>query len=543
MSRPLRSTIYKNKPIWAQRSSLAETATVFNVPRGTAYITIQQIVIYATALVYYVLLVRVLNLSQIGEISLLTAALVIFTTLSQLALPAAATRFISASMGTQNPTHAAAVARTSLRLLLAIAGPALILAILASPLIGMTIFNASNPWALIVTFAGSFLLDITTLFGAYFLGLGRYADLAYQNILFYPLSRGLGLALASTSLGVLGIPIGWAVGAFATLILSLYLWTGKLPHPNSFPARRLLVFSLPLFASTIVTLLQNWGDIALLQAILGTFSTTGAYYLVVSSISFLSILWTPVAGALYPSLSSSYTSEGPSAVSAKLGVATRLVNLTVLPAGVSLAAVAPTALEAVFGASLANQAVPFAILAVTIIFSAQSLLLITTLQSVSRTAHILGISLAATLVDLVTVSLGASFLGTTVGAIGRALLAATMLWLAWVSLRRIIHAPLASGLSKGLTLTLLTALPLLAVDQILTATFHVLPLPRLTLLLVTFVVCFLIAARTFSVFNEDDFKLLENALPIFSRRYMMILKRLLVRTGTTRPQRKEPEIR
>jgi len=527
------NTIYKNEPIWAQRSSLAETATVFNVPRGTAYITIQQIVIYATALVYYVLLVRVLNLSQIGEISLLTAALVIFTTLSQLALPAAATRFISASMGTQNPSHAAAVARTSLRLLLAIAGPALILAILASPLIGMTIFNASNPWALIVTFAGSFLLDITTLFGAYFLGLGRYADLAYQNILFYPLSRGLGLALASTSLGVLGIPIGWAVGAFATLILSLYLWTGKLPHPNSFPARRLLVFSLPLFASTIVTLLQNWGDIALLQAILGTFSTTGAYYLVVSSISFLSILWTPVAGALYPSLCFSYTSQGPAGVSAKLGVATRLVNLTVLPAGISLATIAPTALEVVYGSSLSDQAVPFAILAITIIFSAQSLLLITTLQSVGRTSHILGISLAATVIDLVTVGFGASILGATAGAIGRALLAFVMMLLAWLSLNPVLHPPVTRGLSRAVILTSLTALPLLIVNNVLILGFHVLPLLRVPLLLAVFITCYFMGSRAFSVFTLNDFDLLQNALPLVFRSYLATLKRLLVRRRPT----------
>ena len=523
---------------------MAETTTTFNVPRGTAYITIQQIVIYSTSLVYYVLLVRVLDLTQIGEISLLTAALVIFTTLSQMSLPAAATRFMSASMGIKDASHAAAVARTSLRLLLATAGPALLLAIFVSPLVGMAIFRTSDPTALIVTFAGSFLLDLTALLGGYFLGVGRYADLAYQNILFYPLSRGLGLVLASTRLGVLGIPIGWAIGASATLILSLYLWKGKLPHPDSFPVRRLLVFSLPLFASTIVTLLQNWGDIALLQAILGTFSTTGAYYLVVSSISFLSILWTPVAGALFPSLSFSYTNQGPDAVSSKLRVATRLVNLTVLPAGVSLAAIASTALEAVFGASLANQAVPFAILALTIIFSAQSLLLITTLQSIGRTAHILGISLAATLIDLITVGLGAGLLGTTAGAIGRALLAVTVVLLAWFSLHRIVHAPVTWGLSKGLVLTVLTAFPLLIVDQILISSFYVLPLFRLALLLVIFLGCFLVVARMFSVFTEDDFELLENALPAFSRPYLSILKRLVVGAGTKRHEgRKQPEVR
>src|SRR6266851_7696989 len=186
--------------------------------------------------------------------------------------------------------------------------------------------------------------------------------MAYQNILYHPLSRGLGLVLAYKGLGPLGIPAGWAVGAFAALLLSIYLMKGKLPKANGFPARTLLVFSLPLFASALVTLLQGWGDIALLQAILGQFGATGAYYLVITSVSFLSILWIPAAGAIYPALSSSYTVGGPTAVSEKLAIATRFVNLTVLPAGAALAAIAPTALEAVYGPSLVSGAIPFAIL-------------------------------------------------------------------------------------------------------------------------------------------------------------------------------------
>src|SRR3989442_3927134 len=105
----------------------------------------------------------------------------------------------------------------------------------------------------------------------------------------------------------------------------------------------------------------------------------------------------------------------------------RLLNLTVLPTGTALAVIAPTALEAVFGPSLVAGAVPFAILAVTIIFTAQSLLLITALQAIGKTKPILGISLAATIIDLAAVGLGARPLGTTAGAIGRALLAIGMM--------------------------------------------------------------------------------------------------------------------
>ena len=516
---------------------MAETATVFNVPRGTAYITIQQIITYATSFLYYVLLVRILNLSQVGEVSLLAAASSVFTTLTQLALPLAATRFISSNIGSNDTTGASSVAATSLRLLLVIAGPGLVIAILASPWIGTTIFKtADSSTLLIVTFAASFLFDLTALYGAFFLGLGLYVDVLYQNILFLPLSRGLGLALAYKGLGPLGIPLGWAIGALATLLLSLYLWKGKLKRSHSYPARPLLIFGLPLFASALVTLLQSWGDIALLQGILGQFGNTGAYYIVVSSVSFLSILWMPVAAALYPALSSIFTKEGPTAVSARLAIATRLVNLTVLPTGVALAVIAPTALEAVFGASLGNQAIPFAILATTLIFPAQSLLLTTTLQSLSRTRRILGISLAATIIDLVTVGLGATALGTTAGAIGRALLAITTLLLGWYSLRPVLHSPVAQGLSKALVLTLLTALPLLIVDMILTLNFRLVPLLRIPLLLGVFIACFLAVSRGFNVFSEDDFDLLKNALPMSFWSHLRTLERLLIRTTTRIPR-------
>ena len=512
---------------------MPETTVNFNVPRGAAYITAQQLVIYVSSFVYYILLIRILSLSQIGEVSLLAAASAGFTTITQLALPLAATRFISSSIGGKDPSTAGAVARASLRLVTTIAAPTLLLSILASPWIASSVFKDPNATSfLVVAFAASFVLDLTALYGAYFLGLGRYANMAHQNVLYHPLSRGFGLVLAYKGLGPLGIPTGWAIGAFAALLLSNFLMKSKLSMAKGFPARTLLVFSLPLFASALVTLFQGWGDITLLQAILGQFGTTGAYYLVVTSVSFLSILWTPAAGALYPALSSTYASQGPTGVSEKLGVAMRLVNRTVLPAGTALAVIAPTALEAVYGPSLAAGAIPFAILAITIIFSAQSLLLITTLQAVGKTRPILGISLAATIIDLAAVGLGARPLGTTAGAIGRALLALGMMTLSWWTLRRVLHVPLTHGLPKALLVAFLTAAPLAIIDYVLATNVKLAPLLRLPVLVIVFALSFLIVCRELSVFNNTDFELLENALPRALRRCLDKVESIMVRERT-----------
>ncbi len=91
---------------------MREFSIVYDVPRGTAYLTAQQVIVYATSFLYYLLLFRILNLSDIGQKSLLTATMAVFATLTQLALPVAATRFISSSLGVQDPQSAGAVAKT-----------------------------------------------------------------------------------------------------------------------------------------------------------------------------------------------------------------------------------------------------------------------------------------------------------------------------------------------------------------------------------------------------------------------------------------------
>src|SRR5207302_2658808 len=91
---------------------LTATDIVYNVPRGTAYFTSQQAILSAASFVYYVLLFRILSLSQIGQVSLLAITVAIFGTLTQMSLPAAATRFISNRLGSRDAPGAGAVAKT-----------------------------------------------------------------------------------------------------------------------------------------------------------------------------------------------------------------------------------------------------------------------------------------------------------------------------------------------------------------------------------------------------------------------------------------------
>src|SRR5215472_16952504 len=143
----------------------------YNVAKGTAYITGQQIIVYLTYFVFYVVTTRVLSKADIGAVSLLAATLAAFNTLTQLALPQASTRFISRHLAAGEREVAGSVARTTLRLTVLLAAPLVVVAILLSGWINGLLFAGSDfSLALVVTFVCGIIIDIYLLYGAFFLG-------------------------------------------------------------------------------------------------------------------------------------------------------------------------------------------------------------------------------------------------------------------------------------------------------------------------------------------------------------------------------------
>ncbi len=501
---------------------MTEQSTKYDVPRGTAVLTTQQAIVYPVSFIFYVLIARILSKSEIGQISLLAALLAIFTALTQLALPVAATQFISSSIGRGDASVAGAVAKKTFRLFLIAAVPGFLLAVLLSPWAGRVLFNSADAAnLLVVTFLAAFLLDFVALYGGYLLGLGLYTQRAYQYLLYVPLSRGVGLVLAFRGLGVLSVVLGWATGALVTALLSLFLWRGRLPAASTYPTRPLLAFALPIFVAALITFAQGYGDIALLQALRGQLATTGSYFLVVSSVGGvgvstigpLSILWTPVAAALYPALSSGHSRAGSEAISNKLAIAFRLTNLVVLPAGASLAAIAPTALELAYGTPYATEALGFGILAFTAVFASEATLLTTVLQAVGKTRLFLAVTSVATAIDLGIVALTATSLGITGGALGRGALAIATVLLSMRALGPRLSRSTGQGLLKGTLLALGVSLPLVICDQLLIRVADLEAIFRLPILLAVFVSAFLIMSRTLSVFEPNDFNVVIRALP------------------------------
>jgi O-antigen/teichoic acid export membrane protein len=511
--------------------SLTKTADVYNVPRGTAFLTSQQLILYATYLVFYALLARILNKFEVGQFAVLALIQAIFVGIVSGALPSAATRFISRNVASGDLRAAGGVAKATLRLSLLVVIPATAVAFYFSPLLGGFLHGATDPTnLLLVTFVSSLFADLMLLYAAFFIGVGRYAQTLYQNMLYVPLSRGLGLALAFLGLRVFGIMAGWAIGGAVTIVLSVYMWHGQLPHGGSYPLRPILGFSLPVFASALITLGQQWGDMGIVYALLGPIAL-GPYYLVVSSVGFLSVLWIPVNQAIYPALSAAHSTDDIQGVSSRLALAFRLVNLTALPIGASLAAISPTALDVVYGRSYMTESLTMSLLSLSSVLVAQSALLVTTLQAVGHTKQYLGVTLVSTVSFIILVLIGAAPIGTLAGAIGRIVLYTLIVILSQISLRHTFATHTNSSMKKGIPLAAGVGLPLLALDQVFLNVYHpswLRPSFQLGILFVVFVLLFGFFSRQLKVFHHGDFAMLHGALPTKLRPLLKKVQQLIV---------------
>src|SRR6059058_992736 len=498
---------------------MSKESDVYNVPRGTAYLTTQQIITYTTYLIFYVALARVLDPIEVNEIGLLLAAQAAFVALTQLGLPASATRYISGSIARNDRETAGAAARTILRLSISVGTASFLLATILSPFVGPSYIGTPDGGnLLIITFASGLLLDFILLFGAYFVGVGSYAQSLYQNALYIPLSRGLGLLLAALGYRVFGIILGWIVGGLVALALSVYLWHGHLPSHSSHPLRPLLAFSLPVFGAALIAFGQQYGDFSILNLILGHLASNGIYYVIVSSVSALSILWIPVTQALYPALSASHATDGSQAISDRLAIAFRLTNLAVLPVGAALAAVAPTVIGLVYKPTYVAQADIFAILALATILTAQGAILTTSLQAVGRARQVLIVTLASTVIGLIAVASTAMLLGTLGAAVGRIILGAGIVILARRSMESSAKMHVGNSLPTAIMLAVGVGTPLAIADYLLIVLNipligHLSPLLRLPILMLVFAGAFLSMSRAFRIFRASDFAILKDALP------------------------------
>lgn len=486
------------------------------VARGTLYITVQNVVSYVAPLIFYAAVARILTQTEAGEIPVFNLVIGVFTVITQLAVPVAATKFISQNIGSGRATTASASARTALKLTLAISVPSASIGFIISPWLSAAILGTPSEAPLFqVVFAACLLGNFTTLIGAYFMGLGLFGSVAIQNLVFFGTSRGLGVILAWVGYRLMGVVVGSLLGSAACLALSLALLRGKLTRANEdFPTRTLLAYSYPIWMTQIVNIAQSWADSAILYALTSSLATLGVYYLISAGATVISIAWTPITTTMFPVMSAQYGRTGAQGITNPLRRSTRVLNLMVIPLSLSLAAVSRTAISVAYGPSYLAGAVPFAVLTLATILSAYSMLFSTALQAVGETKAVMKIGMASVAAGLLLTALLARPLSATGAALARTAMFIVGPVLGYKALSGKVRIAVDTGsVVRAAVFGATLAIPLLAAEWILT---DVAPQPLPLIVGVEgflFVAVGLIVVKKWKPIEAQDLELIKEALP------------------------------
>jgi len=478
------------------------------VSSGTIYLGLMQLFQYALSFVFYVVVARVLGPVEVGSFSLLLMALGVFNAVTLLALNSAVIRFVSEGVGRGDVEYAYSSSAAAFRVLMCVSVPALLVGFALSPLLslhfGVGVFDV------VCMLSAAFILNLTSFYGAVMFGYSLFREVCVQNVLFVLLSRVLGLVLAYVGLRVLGLLLGFLLGSFATLLYSVFVLRGRVRYSaGGFSVGRLFGFSLPLYGYNVLGLVQGWLDVLVLSFVAGL-AGAGTYYIAVSSVGPLAILWAPLSSALFPTLSSldgCGDEVGFRVVGAR---ALRVATGVVLPLSLALSSVSYTALSVVFGSRYAEACLPFSILAAVSILSAYSSIYSAELQSKGSTRPIL----LAGLVSVAAYVLLLAGLAARFGEVGAALARAGMVAVGFVVLLREVDVGLPENLLRSVLGSLLVAAPLLPIELLLDVSVYVKALVEF----VVFAAVLALAYRFVKPLSWEDLELLKAALPVKLKR-------------------------
>jgi len=503
-----------------------------NIPGGTLKITLTNAFQYLIMGLFYIIVTKTnaLTPTDIGTLSILSFLASTFSLLTLLALPTALTKFTSEKLGKNQHGEATAIQKTVTKTVLTLSIAGFAIAALSSQLLAQYLWN--NPeYALLIilmlTYA--FLSNIITLCNSTLQALYLFGKMATIAITFITSSRIVAAILALLHNGVAGVVVGYITGSFIALAAAIVLLHGKLPkNTKNMPLKPLLYFSLPLFFSSLILLVLNWADVVMVASLTSDYSLTGIYYIVIRSISILSMLWIPMTTTIFPALSAQDGLENPQNITGILKTTSRYLLYIIFPSCVGLAIIAPTALSFFYGATYTKGAIPLAVLSIATIIIALHSLFTTTLTAIGKTGQILKVNTISALSAILMLLALVPFFEAIGAALARLTTQIISLTLAIYALSKEIKIQLdKEALWKSALASTATVPFLLTLELVISAKLST--TQTLAIEILTAAGIYVFSLYILKALKSQDFQLLRQALPKPLARYIHILEGIMVR--------------
>lgn len=331
----------------------------------------------------FAIIVRLLTPTEVGVMAILLLVLDLSQTVVDLGLPSALNKFVAQS----DRSTGAYLIRTALRLVVLcsfVAGAVTVfLSAKLSQSFSGTMMYASAFAVLGIAVISAGVYDSLT---GILMGGGRVKELATLDAARFFLQQILATGLVVLGWGLVGVMTGWAIG-YTLFALGGYLiaYRASRVTKSKVSLRGLLRFSGPLYARDFVGFAYTWVDRALLLLFV-PLSQLGIYNVAFVGFGILASTPGAIAASLFPHYSKLSTRSSKKLEDA-VWSASRYIALIVSPLALGLAALAPTVLRILGGATYQTGAVALAILSILLFVTLSSYSLGAILVALNRPAQ------------------------------------------------------------------------------------------------------------------------------------------------------------
>jgi len=505
---------------------------VSRAPRGTFYISIQYALNFVFGMIFYIIAARLLPKEDIGAISVLTFLYITIPVVSQLALPAAATKYISEFLGRGRAKGAAVVASMVKKTVFGLSLITLAIMLALSNWFSTLLWGGPLDAAIFISI--SFVIFISTIrltFWSFLQGLQWFGKFAVAGFVAFGLTRILSALFIVLGLQLMGVAIGWLLGEAIGLVLVMLFLRGAFTKPkDEIGLKMLFKFSLPLFATLLVITASDWIDRMLFLGLSHDLASLGIYDLAVRGATTLSIVWSSFSMTVFPMLSELYGRKGKEGVTPALKTSLRYLTYLILPACLGLAAISKTAMATLFGRVYTIGSLPLAILGSASVLIAFGMVFGSAIQALGETKVFIGIGAASILADAIVIFLAVPVFGVLGATMARVALWAVYATMTLLALKRHVKVEFdAEALWKGFVASVVMVLPLLFLEIAYADRF-----PESLTLLFACIEIFVgigvygVGLIILRALHSRDFELLKQIAPASFHRFLEPFKRFFV---------------
>lgn len=505
-----------------------------SIARGTLSITLANIFQYVLSAFFYVIVTQanVLTQEEVGIFSILTFFSSFFSLVTLMALPSALTKYSSENVMKDKYDVVASVQKTIIKLVFGFSAIGLVIVIILAPVLSDFFLNSSEfIFLIILNFIFAAFTNIMNLFRSALQGLYFFGKMAIITIVFVSISRFLAIFLGIINMGLMGVIIGYVIGALVAASLSVLFLRGKLPETKeTFPIKPLLVFSIPLLLTSLASFFVQWADIVILTSLTHDLSLVGIYHIVVNSVGTFSIFYLPITTTVFPSISAEYGLKKFENINNIIKYANRFLYFVMIPVCIGLAITGSTALTVFYGTNYSSGSMSLAILSVNRILIALCLLYQIIFQAIGKTAKILKINIVVLILSLTLPFILVPLLSLEGAALARLITQILALSVTYYLLQKEIKFSLENKIIYKSIVSSLIFVPFLVILEITCSGY----ISSIQLLLIETLIglgIYSLCLYYFKALTNQDFNLIKQAFPKYFTKFIAYLEKIMVKSN------------